>query len=146
MRAFSTKKRLRCAPVAQESKERADPGLMAPNSTPMQDLNGEPTAAPPPPPARGSEIALTLTLDEARVLRTIAQRGMLAAGNDGAPDGQPQQAKAAVDKLAAALDNAEVVEFVRDELQDAGLDTSRLSDAQVTSLARRLAERPHKSQ
>ena len=119
---------------------------MTPNSTSTPEMNGDVAAAPPPPPAREAEIVLSFTVEEARVLRTIAQRGMLAAGNDGAPAGQPQQAKAALDKLVGALENNEVIEFVRDELQEAGLDTSRLSDAQVTSLARRLAELPHRAQ
>jgi hypothetical protein len=93
----------------------------------------------------GSNIALSFTLDEARVLRTVAQRGMLATGAEGAPSGQPQQAKAALDKLGAAVEEAEVVRFVRDELEQAGFETSRLSNAQVSSLARRLADVPRRA-
>jgi hypothetical protein len=118
---------------------------MAAQTTPTADANGKGAATPPPAPsARSSEIALSFSLDEARVLRAVAQRGMLAAGSEGAPEGQPQQAKAALGKLVAALEAAEVAEYARRELEEAGLDTGRLSDAQVTSLARRLADGPRR--
>jgi hypothetical protein len=93
-----------------------------------------------------STIELSFSLEEARVLRSIAQRGMLAAGAEGAPNGQPQQANAAIKKLASALEEAEMAAAVRTELEKAGLETRRLSDAQVWSLGRRLAEIPQRPQ
>jgi hypothetical protein len=85
-------------------------------------------------------IELSLTLDEARMLRSVGQRGLLAAGVDGGPDGQPQHASAALEKLGSLLDEAETVAAVREELGQAGFDTRRLSDAQVYALARRVSE------
>jgi hypothetical protein len=90
-------------------------------------------------------IDLSLTLEEARMLRSVAQRGLLAAGVDGGPDGQPQHASAAIEKLVAVLDEAETVAAVREELSQAGFDTRRLSDAQVYALARRLADIPKRA-
>ena len=89
-----------------------------------------------------ASVDISLTLEEARVLRSVAQRGLLAAGVDGGPDGQPQHASSAIEKLASVLEEAETVAAVRGELGQAGFDTRRLSDAQVYSLARRLAEIP----
>jgi len=90
-------------------------------------------------------VDLSLTLEEARMLRRVAQRGLLAAGVDGGPDGQPQHASAAIEKLAAVLDEAETVAAVREELSQASFDTRRLSDAQVYALARRLADIPKRA-
>lgn len=100
--------------------------------------------ADPPADAVESPIQLTLSLEEARILRAVGQRGMLAAG-DSAPGGQPQHASSALAKLTAAIDDGETVVLVREELGNAGIDTRRLSDAQIASLGRRLADIPKRS-
>ncbi len=95
--------------------------------------------------AGGSLVEISLTLDEARVLRAVAQRGMLATGAEGMPNGQPKQATTAIGKLAAVLEEAETVALVRAELERAGFETRLLSDAQVSSLGRRMAEIPRRA-
>lgn len=87
-------------------------------------------------------IRLSLTLEEARMLRTVAQRGLIAAGADGGPEGQPHDAAAAIGKLSGALEEGETIALVRTALEQSGFDTRRLSDAQVSGLGRRLAEIP----
>ena len=88
-----------------------------------------------------SPIELHLTVEEARVLREVAKRGMMVAGAAGnGPDGNPSQAKAALEKLDDAVAEADRISSLRSELELAGLATAHLGDAQVTSLARRLAD------
>jgi|SRR5947209_15982374 len=101
-----------------------------------------PTAEAEAATSQESAIELALTLDEARMLHSVAQRGLLAAGADGGPNGQPQHASSAIEKLSAELEQADTVAAVRDELGQAGFDTRRLSDAQVYGLAQRLADIP----
>lgn len=86
-------------------------------------------------PAPDTSIELTLTLEEARLLRAVAQLGMRTAGSS---DGTPQT-QLALDKLVAEIDAAEKVSTIRSTLEQAGFETSRLSDAEVTALASRLA-------
>lgn len=97
-------------------------------------IDGQPVEA-------GSSVELKLTLEEARVMFEVAKRGMLVAGADGnGPGGNPSQAKAALAKLEDAVAEADRICSLRSELELAGLATAHLGDAQVTSLARRLAE------
>lgn len=89
-------------------------------------------------PAAEAPIELTLTLEEARLLRAVAQLGMRAAGADDSNGGTPQT-QHALDKLIAAVDAAEKVSAIRSTLEQAGFETARLSDADVAALAGRLA-------
>ena len=89
-------------------------------------------------PAADASIDLTLTLEEARLLRAVAQVGMRAAGADGGSDGTPQT-QLALDKLIAVIEAAEKVSAIRAALEHAGFETRLLSDAEVSALASRLA-------
>jgi hypothetical protein len=89
-------------------------------------------------PATAAAIELTLTLEEARLLRAIGQLGMRAARADGGSGGTPQ-AQLALDKLITAVDAAEKVSAIRSTLEQAGFETGRLSDDEVSELADRLA-------
>src|SRR3954453_19672765 len=86
------------------------------------------------------DVEVGLTLDEARLLRAVAQLGLRAAGGEGSANGNTPQAQAAIAKLAAVIDDAETVVKIRAALEEAGFETRRLSDAQVFSLHRRLAD------
>ena len=91
-----------------------------------------------PVPDATIDLTLTLTLEEARLLRAVAQVGMRAAGADGGSDGTPQT-QLALDKLVAVIEAAEKASTIRSTLEQAGFETARLSDAEVTALASRLA-------
>ncbi len=87
-----------------------------------------------------TEVELSLTLEEARVLSEVANRGMLSAADGGAPVGNPRHAKAALEKLDAGIEEADRVRSLRSELEQSGLATAHLGDMQVVALARRVAE------
>ena len=113
---------------------------MAREKAPAFEANGQ-SAAPSAP----SEETLTFefTLEETRVLVDLAQRGILAAANQGgAPGGNPV-AKAALATLSAALEDAETSAGVREQLEEMGFQTDHLTDAEVAALGRRIAEIPH---
>lgn len=99
----------------------------------VESKNGSPTTL-----AADVTIELTLTLEEARLMRAIAQLGMRAAGADGGNGGTPQT-QLALDKLVAEIEAAEKVSAIRATLEQAGFETQRLSDAEVSALAGRLA-------
>jgi hypothetical protein len=99
----------------------------------VESQNGSPTTL-----GADATIELTLTLEEARLLRAVAQLGMRAAGADGGNGGTPQT-QHALDKLVAEIEAAEKVSAIRATLEQAGIETHRLSDAEVSGLAGRLA-------
>jgi len=83
-------------------------------------------------------VEVAFTLEEARLLRAVAQLGMRTAGGDGGNGGTPQT-QLALDKLAAVIEGAEKVSAIRSTLEQAGFETQRLSDGDVAALASRLA-------
>jgi hypothetical protein len=90
------------------------------------------------PPAADTTVEVAFTLEEARLLRAVAQLGMRTAGGDGGNGGTPQT-QHALDKLVAVIEGAERVTAIRSTLEQAGFETQRLSDADVAALASRLA-------
>jgi hypothetical protein len=84
------------------------------------------------------------TLDEARVLVDLAQRGILASANQGGTPGGNPVAKAALAKLSSTLEDAETSAGVREELAQSGFQTDHLTDSELADLGRRIAEIPRR--
>ena len=87
-------------------------------------------------------LVFEFTLEQTRVLVDFAQRGIVAAAHEGGAPGGAPAAKAALAQLTSALSEAEGIASVRDELEQAGVQTDHLTDAQVANLGRRIAEIP----
>lgn len=87
-------------------------------------------------------LAFEFTLEQTRVLVDLAQRGLVAAAHEGGAPGGAPAAKAALAQLTSALNEAEGIASVREELEQAGIQTEHLTDAQVANLGRRIAEIP----
>jgi hypothetical protein len=83
-------------------------------------------------------LTLELTLPEAEAVRTW----LLKPAADGSAAIDDEQAKSAMVKLGAMLDFVSGVARVREELEQAGFETARLSDDQVAELGRRIADSP----
>jgi len=120
---------------------------MAREKSPVYDANGQAVEAPAPPALAPSEatainLAFEFTLEQTRVLVDLAQRGLVAAAHEGGAPGGAPAAKAALAQLTSALHEAEGIASVRDELEQAGIQTEHLTDAQVANLGRRIAEIP----
>ena len=93
--------------------------------------NGRPDAAP-----AGSDFALELSVAEAQALRTW----LLKPAADGSSTMDDETLKPVLVKLAHELDYREGVATVRQELEQAGLQTAALSDEQVAVLGLRISE------
>src|SRR5437763_9273643 len=121
---------------------------MAREKAPVYDANGQAVEAPPAPPAHAAPEATEMTLgfeftlEQTRVLVDLAQRGIVSAAHEGGAPGGAPAAKAALAQLTSALSEAEGVASVREELEQAGVQTDHLTDAQVANLGRRIAEIP----
>ena len=104
----------------------------------------EAPAAPSAPAEAPAEITLAFefTLEQARVLLDLAQRGVLASANQGGTPGGNPVAKAALAMLSSALDDAETSAGVREQLEQMGFQTDHLRDSEVAALGRRIAEIP----
>lgn len=81
---------------------------------------------------------LELSLDEARALNEWLLKP-LADGNSPLDDAV---LKPALLRLRETLDYADGVSKVREELEQAGLPSERLTDEQVADLGRRIADAP----
>jgi hypothetical protein len=93
-------------------------------------------------PAAEATLAFEFTLEQTRVLVDLAQRGLIAAANQGgAPGGNPV-AKAALAMLSSKLEDAETSAGVRQQLEAMGFETHHLTDADVAALGRRIADIP----
>ena len=77
-------------------------------------------------------------MDEARALNEWLLRPLA----DGSSPLDDAVLKPALLRLREALDYADGVSKVRDELEQAGLPSERLSDEQVADLGRRIADAP----
>jgi len=93
--------------------------------------NGRPDAAPV-----DSDLRLELSVAEAQALRSW----LLKPAADGSSTMDDEVLKPVLVKLAHELDYREGVATVRQELEQAGLQTANLSDEQVAVLGRRISE------
>jgi len=91
--------------------------------------------APEAAPA-DSNITMELTVAQAQALRAW----LVKPAADGSSTLDDDVLKPVVEKLVYELDYREGVAAVRQELEQAGLQTATLSDEQVAVLARRIAE------
>jgi hypothetical protein len=83
-------------------------------------------------------VTLELTLAEAEAIKSW----LLKPSADGSAAIDDENAKSAMVKLGAKLDYIQGVQTVRNELEQAGFATDKLSDEQVGDLGRRIAESP----
>jgi hypothetical protein len=97
-----------------------------------QAPNGNAEAAGP----ADSSITLDLSVAQAQALRTW----LVKPAADGSSTMDDDVLKPVLVKLAHELDYREGVAAVRQELEQAGLQTATLSDEQVAVLGRRIAE------
>ena len=95
------------------------------------DPNGNVEAAP-----ADSCLTLELSVAQAQALRTW----LVKPAADGSSTMDDEVLKPILVKLAHELDYREGVAHVRQELEQAGLQTATLSDEQVAVLGRRIAE------
>jgi hypothetical protein len=102
--------------------------------------NGKPVEAPVAP-SEGT-LEFEFTLEQTRVLVDLAQRGLIAAANQGGVPGGNPAAKTALAMLSSKLEDAETSAGVRQQLEAMGFETEHLTDADVAALGRRIAEIP----
>lgn len=81
---------------------------------------------------------LTLSMDEARALNSWLLKPLA----DGSSPLEDEALKPALLRLREHLDYADGVSQVREELEQAGLASERLTDEQVAELGRRIADAP----
>jgi hypothetical protein len=87
-------------------------------------------------PSDASSFTLELSVAQAQALRTW----LVKPAADGSSTMDDETLKPVLVKLAHELDYREGVAAVRQELEQAGLQTSTLSDEQVAVLGRRISE------
>ena len=104
--------------------------------TPVEGDDGYGNGYLPPTGAEGEAIMLELTVAEAQALRGW----LLKPLSDGTTALDDEQVKSAMVKLASQLDFVEAVAVLRDELEQAGLPTTTLSDTEVAELGRRISQ------
>jgi hypothetical protein len=109
-----------------------------------ENTNGQVADAPAAPAPAENSLAFELTLEQTRALVDLAQKGLLAAAQQGDANGGDPAARAALAILSGAAEEAETISSVRAELEDAGFQTGHLDDIEVAALARRIAEIPHR--
>ena len=90
------------------------------------------------PPGGELTLTLELTLDEGEALKAW----LLKPAADGSAAIDDANTKSAMVKLGSKLDYVSGVTQVREELEEAGLETDTLSDEQIADLGRRIADTP----
>ena len=101
----------------------------------MEASTKTPNGNTPETPA-DSNLTMELTVAQAQALRSW----LVKPAADGSSTMDDEVLKPVLVKLAHELDYREGVATVREELEQAGLQTATLSDEQVAVLARRIAE------
>jgi hypothetical protein len=99
----------------------------------MNEMNGHETAAVA---TTEGTISIELTLPEAASLRAW----LLKPVADGSTALDDALVNVALKKVGAALDRVEAVADIRGELEEAGFETSGMSDEQVAELGRKIGQ------
>ena len=81
-------------------------------------------------------VELDLSLDEANALRAW----LLKPAADGSTALDDSLVNSALKQLAGAIDKIEAVSHIRHELDEAGFDTSGMSDDEVADLGRKIGQ------
>jgi ketosteroid isomerase-like protein len=126
-------------PFADQPGVRLAPPMDNSAATSAELANVEPTDNGFSPAAQtgpGNQITLTFTFEEAEALN----RWMLKPAQDGGLAADEPNVRPGLLKIRTAVEHAQAIAAVRHELEQAGVPTMHLSDAQVAQLGRRISQ------